>query len=444
MCISPLTRHGAARRGRGTLADEGGSFLIEAMVSALLVLIISTGVLTMMDRGSELNGQQKSIATAGNLAQSEQETLRGYSTSKEGLQYLSNLRRTVSPAPVVGNVTYTVVSRTDWINDTDGSPSCTSNAGADYMKLTTTVTAPSFSHRKPVVLETLISPSARTFDANQGSLAVLVTGATSQPISGLTLDLTGPKTLSDSTSDTGCILWGYLPAGGGYTISGSRAGWVQPSGAAAIAAPASVVGDSTTNVNLEYDQAGAIGVNFTTKLTSTGAAINTAPGKAFVESSHAAFVNKAFPVTGSALNTGVVLYPFTDPYTIYAGECSTSKPPLAANYASVVAPPGGSSAVATVQIPALNMTVKNGATLVNGIAKVTSPCGSTTYTRTLSSGTLADPGFPYGSLQNVCVQDTAGTRHKSVGTVANTTYPATSASYDISSAAGGGTTGPCP
>jgi Tfp pilus assembly protein PilV len=444
MRIAHLTCGPAARE---RFADDAGSFLIEAMVSALLVLIIGAGVLTMMNRGSQINGQQKVIATAGNLAQSEQETLRAYAMSKEGLAYLSNLRRTVAPAPVVAGVTYDVTSRTDWINDSSGSPNCTSNAGADYMKLTTTVSAPTFGTRKPVVLETLISPSARSFDATQGSLAVLVTGRTGQPISGLTLNLTGPKTLSDSTSAEGCILWGYLAAGSGYTVSGSRAGWVQPSGAAAISTPATVVGDQTSNVNLEYDQAGAIAVNFTTQRTSASPVTSTAPQKAFVESSHAAFANKPFPVSsasGTQLNTGLALYPFTDPYTIYAGECSASKP-ASPHFASVMAPPGATSSAATLQIPALNILVQNsGANVSGGIVKATSPCGGTPYLRhTLSNGTIDDPGFPYGSVQGICVSDASGGRHRTVpGTVANTTYPGTNVTYDIGTA--GSATGPCP
>jgi len=448
MRISHPTRGAADDRGHRRLADETGSFLIEAMVSALLVLIIGAGVLTMSDRGSQINAQQKVIATAGNLAQSEQETLRAYSTSKAGLAYLSNLRRTVTPAPKVGAVSYTVISRTDWINDPSGSPSCTSNASADYMKLTTTVTAPPFANRKPVVLETLISPSARAYDANQGSLAVQVNNRDGVGVSGLTLNLTGPATLSDSTSSTGCILWGYLPAGGGYTISGSRGGWVQPSGAATIAQPASVAGDQTANVSIDYDQAGAIAANFTTKRSSAAAATNTAPQKAMVENgSYAAFTGRSFPVTAAALDTGLTLYPFTGPYQVYAGECAAQKPPLAANYASVAAPRGATSAAATIQVPALNVTVtNNGAGVSGAVVKATSPCsGGVVYTRgTDSAGLIVDPGFPYGNLDSVCVSGVVAgvTRNRVVGTVANTTYPATNATYDISTA--GSTTGACP
>jgi len=445
MRISHLTRGGFARRRRETFADETGSFLIEAMVSAVLVLVIGAGVLAMTDRGSQINAQQKVIATAGNLAQSEQETLRAYSTSKEGLAYLSNLRRTVTPAPTVGLVSYTVTSRTDWINDPNGSPSCTNNAGADYMKLTTTVTAPPFAERPPVVLETLITPSARAFDANQGSLAVQVNNRDGVGVPGLTLNLTGPKTLSDSTSSTGCILWGYLPAGGGYTVNGSRGGWVQPSSAATIAQPASVTGDQTTNVSIDYDEAGGLSVDFVTKRTAS-TSMSTAPQKAIVEHSSSAFSPKPFTVTGSHLGTGLVLFPFTSPYTIYADGCvpaAAAKPP-ALGIASALAPRAGTSAAVTIQLPALNINVKNnGANVNNATIKVTSPCGGNTYTRhTNSAGIIDDPGFPYGSLQSVCVSDAANTRKRVVGTVANTTYPVTDVTYDIGTT--GSTTGACP
>ena len=104
MRISHVTARAAARRARGRLTDEAGSFLVEAMVSAVLVLITGAGILKMMDRGTQLSGQQKALATAGNLAQSEQETLRAYQQSKEGMAILSNATP-VSWRRTSGNVT---------------------------------------------------------------------------------------------------------------------------------------------------------------------------------------------------------------------------------------------------------------------------------------------------------------------------------------------------
>jgi len=424
-------RSGGGCRARGRLGDEGGSFLIEAIVSSLVVLVAGAGILNMMDRGTELNGQQKVIATAGNLAQSEQETLRGFP-----LATLSNLRRPSTRS--VDGVNYQLHSRTDWINDDSGTPNCsTAGATADYMKVTTTVTATAFGNRRPVTLESIIAPPARTFGEDQGSLAVRVSDRAGDPVSGVTLSLTGAATLSDATNANGCVLWGYLDAGGGYTISASSGGFVQPSGNPMIAEAASVIGDQTANVDLTYDKAGAARAAFTTQRTATSAVTSTSPQKAMIAKSSAPFIPRAYTVTGDQLDTGLVLFPFTDPYSIYADSCVSSIPP-AEHLGAASVPRGAASSVVTVQIPAANILVsKDGVPRSGIVVKVTSPCG-VVYTReTLTDGTVDDPGFPYGTL-TVCVSD--GVKHAE-GSVLNTVYPATNATFDIGASASGG---PCP
>jgi hypothetical protein len=447
MRISHVTARGALRRARGRLTDEAGSFLIEALVSSVLVLITGAGILKMMDRGTQLSGQQKSLATAGNLAQSEQETLRAYPQSKEGMAILSNLRR-VAPPRTVGGATYTITSRTDWINDASGESECaTAAAPADYMKLTTTVTSPALGNRPPVVLESLITPPTRSFDENQGSLAVQVNDRNGDPISGLALSLTGPATMSETTNANGCVLWGYIAAGSGYTVSASRSGYVEPDGTANIAEPASVIGDQTANVDLQYDIAGGIRAAFTAKRPRTSTVVNSAPQQAMVEHSNAKFIARAFPVAASSLDSGLVLFPFTSPYTIYGGSCAAARPPVA-NLGSAVAPPGATSAIATVALPVVDRLIKYGATNVtSGTMKATSPCGSPVFTRSITSGVINDPGFPYGNLTNVCFSGTIGgtTRKQVIGTVPNTTFTYTGGSPPVVDVNGtGSTSGACP
>ena len=78
---------------------------------------------------------------------------------------------------------------------------------------------------------------------------------------------------------------------------------------------------------------------------------------------------KAFGTVGSpaATITATSLFPFTSPDTVYAGNCTgdnpnptnDSNPPGAAAMASVAVPAGG-SAPATIQLPALKLTVWSG------------------------------------------------------------------------------------
>ncbi len=69
------SRQRIARR----LRAERGSLLIEVMVSATIVLVVGFGVLAMVDRTTQLSGEQRTQAIAGNLAQVEIDRVKGLS-----------------------------------------------------------------------------------------------------------------------------------------------------------------------------------------------------------------------------------------------------------------------------------------------------------------------------------------------------------------------------
>jgi Tfp pilus assembly protein PilV len=395
-----------------------GTVLIEVIISAVLVLVVGLGVLAMTDRTSELSAQQRSQAVAGNLAQEELDRVKGLP-----LTQLSNLRyettRTVGPSK------FTITSRADWINDTTMTANCTTtSATADYLKVTTTVANPSFPSRKPTVLDTIISPPVRAFDGTQGSLAVSVVDRNSAPVSGLTANLTGPKTLSDTTNDNGCVLWGYLPATSGYNVAFSRSGWVMPNGSAAGGGSVTVAGDATTNAGYQFDLGGSMRTNFKVRSAATGnPLIDTSPKLVRVDNSTGAGFAKTYDIgSTSSLDTasGGLLFPFTNPYAIYADGCTNAKPPAPTSGALT---PGGSLQAADTVLPALHIAVTStasGTALANATVRVITACG-TVYTRTTNSaGKLDDPGFPYGTGFTVCA--TNGARKRVVTGQSNTNF----------------------
>jgi hypothetical protein len=414
---------------------ERGSFLVEAMVGALIMLIVGFGVLQVLDRSTALGGEQKRQAVAGNVAQSEQEQVRALSLAEQ-----SNVRRT-TPYPI-GGITYTAVSRTDWVNDTTGDAGCTTGGtNADYLKLTTTVTWPQMGRRRPVTLESLITPGVRSFGAGQGSLAVQVVDRLGAGLSGLQLNLTGPATLSDTTNANGCVLWGYLGAGSGYTLGFSRPpDYVAPDGSTVVSKPVAVVGDQTSNVTVQYDRGGTIQANFTTKRYIGSAPSPTNPGFAHATNSGGGGVSRSFAVTGSQGTSGL-LFPFTTGYTIHGDSCAAAEVPVpapATTPPSPVAPTAVSATVtpgattpATIRLPAVNIiaTTDDEATPVSGaIVKVTTPCGTVYRRTTTATGEIDDPGFPYASSLAICVSD--GTRQHLTSS-ANRNFNTTEVVVDI-------------
>jgi hypothetical protein len=267
----------------------------------------------------------------------------------------------------------------------------------------------------------------RSFGAGQGSLAVQVTDRNGAGVAGLQLGLSGSATRSDQTSAAGCVLWGYLPAGSGYTLAFSTPpDWVTPDGQQAVSKPVTVVGDQTSNVALQYDRGGYLSTTFVTKRTKGGIDVATNPQFAHVTNSGGGGVTLSWPVTGTNVTTSPLLFPFTSAYTVQADSCSASdvpptpEEPVPATPAAPAAVTGTvipgvttTTTAATARIPSPNIRVVSGSTPVAGAnVRVTTGCGTVYQRITQADGTLGDPGFPYTSTLAICAA--SGGRERSV------------------------------
>jgi hypothetical protein len=269
---------------------------------------------------------------------------------------------------------------------------------------------------------------------------VYVTDRAGDPVAGLSVTLSGPKALSDVTNANGCILWGYLPAGGGYTISFSKSGYVTADGGPGGGA-AAVVGEMTTNVNYLYDRGGSISTNFKVKDRLTGLpTIDTKPKVVSVDNSTGTGFAKTYDIgTTSSLNTPLgLLFPFTNPYAVYADSCGSAKPLTPDAPTSATVTPGGSIQAADTVLPALDVLVTSNATKIAATVRVITACGSV-YQRTTAAATgrLADPGFPYGAGITICA--TNGTRKRVVTGATNKIFTAAGTPYAMDIATSGST-----
>jgi Tfp pilus assembly protein PilV len=400
------------------LARQDGGLLIEVMVSAVVLLLVATAVFKTLDAASARSGATKSRAIAGDLAQADLERLRAMKLSD-----LSNLRETNTSS--VDGIPYTVASRADWVTDKTGTASCSSaDSQADYIRISSTVTWRAMAGLKPVVLTSVIAAPIGSFGTDEGSLAVQVTDAAGNPVAGKQVTLTGPESYSDATNELGCVLWGFLTQGN-YTVT-LAPGCSDRSGNEPVTKPAGVVGEALTTLNLDCDVPGDIRVRFDTRALRL-------PGNAYaVEASKGRYVmaaNSGLPAPfyrtfgdGTAQTEILAndLYPFTDPYGLYAGTCTGADPRTSPNTGTATlqsAPRGGSVGPVTVRQPALNLDVESGNTgtqlagasvkaTVDGV-KTPGCSGSFDMGLTNANGQLVDPGVPYGTY-DICAQKKTG------------------------------------
>jgi prepilin-type N-terminal cleavage/methylation domain-containing protein len=246
----------------GALRDRGraqhGFTLIEVLVSALLVLIISAGVATALVSATDFTGHERNSSQANAVAQQDQERMKSMTDSQ-----LTSLHQTRTVS--LNNTQFTVVSSASFI-DANGGSSCVSGASA-YFKISSTVTSPATAGNagQTVTAETIITrPLA-------GTLVVPVQNEMSNPLSGAAVWVVGQSTgytASATTDQNGCVAFAGLPTDG-YAITATYAGYVNPDGQSSDTETASVNQTNVTSAGtLTLGSAGQIGVKFETRGTS--------------------------------------------------------------------------------------------------------------------------------------------------------------------------------
>jgi Tfp pilus assembly protein PilV len=466
------------RHRRSRFSEEAGFALIEALVSAVVLIVIAVGTLGAIDRAQKTSGFGKNRSVAAALAEQDQARLRGLPANSLST-YASN--HTASRAVSINGLNYTVASTVDWIRDaTGGTLSCTNNSSqADYLKLTSTVSANSI---QPVKVTSLSAPPL-TYSSSRGTLVVQVVdgAAPAAGVSGVSVTISGPTSMSGTTNALGCAVFSFIPPGA-YSVSIIKGGYVDYAGTTGpITGSKTVTGGSLTTLPVVYDNAGSIPVNFETDIGTSGVFLQRSRG--YNAAANNTGVPAGFRSTASHANPPVPtvtltnLFPFRTAYNAYAGKCAAANPQTYipnANWFtgagqigvndSVIVPPGGTSAAVTLRQPALDVKVTAAGTPITAAApyspniKVTPqdtncmPAGPLLWTIATnptdgsggwlskdpynfggSTGTVNyDPGLPFGKY-DICVDAVTGTgsnQKRRMGTL----------TVDLKNAAGAGGT----
>ena len=403
---------------------EDGFALIEVLVSALIVVIVGGAVLTTLQATARSAGDSRNHAMAQALAQEDQARLRS--------MRISSLNKLNQNYPVtLDGTNFSVTSTGVFVNNTSQTASCTSGqTSADYIRISSSVTWNGLGKRPPVTMTSIVSPSNGSLDPGHGTLTISAINAAGQPLPGLGVSGTGAGTFSGTTDASGCANFADLPAGS-YTVTPTATGLVDKAGKepATLSPSPSVIPSGTQTVILQYDKPGALEVDFKYRVGSSSEFKPSSANSIRVFNSGmtgALTFSTPGGVPAATAQSTTKLFPFSSPYAVYAGSCSSNNPnptsdPEAAGaaaVASVTVPPGATIAPlpkGTIQLPALNLLVKkDGAPLVGAEVKITNSGGcsfSRKYTTT-TGGVLADPGLPWGTY-DVCAARTTGTiRHK--------------------------------
>jgi type II secretory pathway pseudopilin PulG len=439
----------ATRRRSGALrllADSQAGFtIIEVVISAVLVALIAGATASALVATSDLSGDQRRRSQADEIAQQDQERLRGMSAKA-----LATLNQTRTVGPYEGT-NYTVVSTGKFLSNTGVSSCASSGVGAAAYVLVTSDVNWSANRRAHVTEQSLITPLAG------GTLLTNVKDQNNAPLSGVTVTADGPDTESANTDSGGCTVFGGMTTGD-YDVSVTLANYVDPDGNASPnipSRPATVSGSGTsfpTPNPFKLGQAGLISAFFKTQIGATTYTDQRAPALSWANPGMTNSRSSPISATGSppkVVPTAQVnsplspfqLYPFnngtagvyTNNYTVWAGSCDMDMPPLAADQSKATVGPGGWAILndggtpvsPRIKMPALILNVlwkPNSSTtpfaVTPAAVKITDGCGQSWWpdVRTPSAptsplGQLNYPGQPYapdvtGQRLEVCADYT--------------------------------------
>jgi len=417
------------------LQHEDGFALLEAIVSAALLAVMVIAVFTTFDVTSRVSAQDKARAVAASLVQDEQERLRAMPPRilSSTMADQGTIAAPSSPY-TVDKVPYTISSRVEWLRDDAQVRSCTSNgAAADYMRIVSTVSAPATIGIKPVTVSSVVTPSGGAFGAGEGSLAATIVGADGAGKPGIAVALSGAGAgASRTTDENGCAFFGYQPVGN-YTTTASAVGHVDVDGNPTASAATPIAAEAMSTVSLRYDVARTVTASFVTQHLASDGTLPATTGAGDFTSTKARWVTFAnggmsaprrvgLATSAAATLSSSTLFPFSDGYAVYAGDCPGARPATtvpsagARPEAPAQAAPGVNQV--NVLVPAVSITVTRNGTTPLGNAKIrltpkSSGCAGTfdlggpgARTQT-GTGRVADPGTPFGTY-SWCVEGDLG------------------------------------
>jgi hypothetical protein len=447
--------------------------MIEVIVTALIVVLIAAAVGEGLVSDADLSGYQQHRSQADEIAQQDQERLRGLSAKQ-----LSALATPAVYSVTVANRKYQVSSQATTLSNTGASSCAAAGTGAiAYYHSVSTVTWSDVNGSHSVTEDSIITPPAG------GTLRVAVvdqTTATSLPGVSVTAASTtaGGDIESGITDSNGCVLFAGLQTGD-YDLSLTDPGYVAQNGNTTLTDTATLTTSGTatpTNANSQGAEimglAGSIAAKF------AGPAVGTpyVPSLTYNGNGSVLAMANAQTVTVTSLPSTVYnLFPFafgsgpynyTNNYHVWAGSCTAEEPPSSDTSDEFSVTPGATLTPPAIAEPAIAINAYYGSSTLQTPTQVklefsSSSCNDTwtepstalaagmtvlaPYASTDTSGSLQSASGQTGTLQ-VCVAIKPGatTYYKSVSAPNDMGFASANAlSFGSKTSTGGWSTTAC-
>ncbi len=301
--------------------DEGGFGLVELIVSLSVFSILIGGLTVTIGAGLGLARSNRERTVAANLAGQEVDAIRqaSFSTLTEGL--------TTSTATVDG-VPFTVARNLEWVNNNTTTGECDSTTTAPkVMRVTVVVSWTNMRAVQPYRTSTVLSPPVGSYDPLTGHIAVRVRSSDAVPLAGIPVRVQGTgvdqtiNTTDQYAASAGCAIFAFLPAAT-YSVTLGTSGYVDRQGVASPSQSVGVQVGQVASVAFDYDRAATLDV------TLAGVNGGTPADAVPVTLGNTGYLPAGLKVfTGTGATRSLTdLYPFTDGYDAFAGDCADADP----------------------------------------------------------------------------------------------------------------------
>ncbi len=260
---------------------EAGFSIVEVLVATIIFMLLSLGIAQATVTSIRLSGDQKHRVTALSLAASAIDKARALG---DPFKVLDETTTTT-----IDSITYTVVRQTEWVsgNGTDIPCGGSGTANLQVKRVNVSVTwTGQLTVTNSVTSNTEIAPAGRINDPTQGTILIAATRADGSGASGVTPTVTPVSggataltTAPPATDSDGCS-YALKVMPGVYSVSLSKAGYVDINQNATPSLNVTVVAGATTSAPFGYDQAARFTMTYApgqpagTQFATTGADVS--------------------------------------------------------------------------------------------------------------------------------------------------------------------------
>lgn len=374
-------------------SQESGFSLIEVVVALMIFAIISMSVAYAITNSLVMTRETRAREIAANLAEQEIDLDR----SINDVFSVNDSSWTT----VVNGTTYTVVRGTNWVSQSGNGTACGSAGGTlQYKEVNVSVTwAGQSSATGTVRADTLIAPNSRINDPTLGTIIVAVKSSTGIGMAGVTVSIAPAAipngavaltTAPAATDNDGCS-YALKVTPGNYTVTLSRANYVDDHQVASPSVPVQVAAGGAASAPFSYDNGALFTLLYASNYTTTTPLLPTNLATTFVSTGGG--------VTSISVGSSSIrLFPTTNGYVTLAGgyvpPAGTSPTCLDVDPAEWTTPNSGGVVGAPVQTVPATVGGVGTARIPMGVVKVSGLTVNnylTAVTNTTNPGTN-DPG----------------------------------------------------